>query len=53
MAQDTVPALVELLKDPDKDVRREAASALGRLGRAAQAAVPALVRAASGTGGGH
>ena len=42
-AQDAVPALVPLLKDPKASVRRAAASALGGLGPAAQDAVPALV----------
>jgi HEAT repeat protein len=37
-----VPALIEALKDRDGYVRRNAAGALGIIGRDAKAAVPAL-----------
>ena len=40
-----MPALIEALKDDDNEVRRNAASALGRIGPAAEAAVPALIEA--------
>jgi HEAT repeat protein len=39
-----VPALLEVLKGPDKDVRVCAAAVLGRIAPAARAAVPALIR---------
>ena len=42
-AKATVPALIEALKDKDKDVRRDAAKALGIIGPTAKAAVPALI----------
>src|SRR5208337_1761933 len=45
-AADAVPALVAALKDDqDKDVRKQAADALRRIGPAAADAVPALVAA--------
>src|SRR5262249_4273488 len=40
-----VPALAQALSHPDKQVRREAAWALGRLGPPAEPAVPALAQA--------
>jgi len=40
-----VPALLNLLNGPDKDMRVCAAAALGEVGPAARAAVPALIRA--------
>ena len=43
-AQDAVPELVRLLKDPDAAVRRAAAEALGQIGPAAKDAVPELVK---------
>ena len=45
---DVVPALIQALKDENKDVRREAASALGRIGEEAKNAVPALIQALKG-----
>jgi HEAT repeat protein len=42
IAPDVVPDLAECLKDTDADIRREAASALGRVGSDAMKAVPAL-----------
>ncbi len=39
-----IPELAKLLVDPDKDVRRAAADALGELGPAAAAAAPDLAR---------
>jgi RNA polymerase sigma factor (sigma-70 family) len=48
-----VVALIGLLKDdPEREVRRSAAAALGELGPAAAAAVPFLRRALRGGGGG-
>ncbi len=41
--KDTVPALIEALKDNDKDIVRETISALGNLGHEAKNAVPALI----------
>ncbi len=43
-----VPALAKLLGDADPSVRLEAARALGRFGKAAKKAAPALVEAAAG-----
>ena len=43
---EAVRALIEALKDPEADVRRAAASALGSFGAEAAAAVPALRKAA-------
>jgi HEAT repeat protein len=40
-----MPALVMALSDPDMDVRRNSAVALGRLGTIAGDAIPALERA--------
>jgi HEAT repeat protein len=40
-----VPALLEVLNGPDRDMRVCAASVLGKIGPAARAAVPALIRA--------
>jgi HEAT repeat protein len=42
----TVPALVDILRHPDVQVRRDAAAALGRIGRPANAAIPELRRLA-------
>jgi HEAT repeat protein len=39
-----VPALLEVLKGPDKDMRVCVAAVLGKIGPAARAAVPALIR---------
>ena len=44
-AKAAVPALTEVLKDKDKDVRDAAAEALGKIGPEAKAAVPALIEA--------
>jgi HEAT repeat protein len=41
-AQEAVPALRDVLDDPDGEVRREAAFALGAMGEAASPAVPQL-----------
>ncbi|MBI3272018.1 MAG: HEAT repeat domain-containing protein [Planctomycetes bacterium] len=41
-----LPRLAEALRDPEAPVRREAARALGKLGRRARAAAPALASAA-------
>ena len=41
----SIPALVELLKDQDCDVRATAATALGQIGPAAQSAMPILSEA--------
>ena len=43
---DAVNALVSALKDPDVDVRRSAATAVGSFGTDAASAVPALRKAA-------
>jgi HEAT repeat protein len=43
-AKDAVPQLVRLLDDPDPAVRKAAARTLGRIGPAAQEAVPALMK---------
>jgi hypothetical protein len=40
----TVQALIEQLKDPDADVRRAAATSLGKMGANAKGAVPALIQ---------
>jgi HEAT repeat protein len=40
-----VPALIEALKDKDRNVRRAAALALGKIGPATKDAVPALIEA--------
>jgi dimethylargininase len=45
--QEAIPALSAALKDEDADVRQYAANALGHMGPAAQAAVPALSEALS------
>lgn len=42
-----VPVLIDLLKDPERDVRAMAASALGQLGATPSLAVPALISALS------
>jgi len=44
-ARPAVPALIEVLNDPDESLRSEGAVALGSIGPNAGAAVPALVRA--------
>lgn len=44
-AKAAVPALVEKLKDPQPDIRREAVLALGAIGEAAISAVPQIVAA--------
>ena len=44
--QEDVPALIHKLKDKDKEVRTNAAFALGQIGPAAKEAVPALEAAA-------
>jgi HEAT repeat protein len=44
-AQQAVPTLVGMLNDPDLQVRKAAAHALGQIGPAAASAVPALVQA--------
>ncbi len=41
--KEVVPALVRILKDSKKDVRRSAVEALGGLGKTATAALPALI----------
>ena len=43
-ARDASPRLVELLSDPDADVRRSAADALAQIGPAAKKVVPPLVK---------
>ena len=43
--QKTVSALIQALKDDDRDVRMEAAESLGEIGPEAKAAVPALIQA--------
>jgi hypothetical protein len=45
-AEQVVPVLIDLLKDPDAFVRRDAAQALGRLGSKAESASAALRAAA-------
>src|SRR5262249_20101715 len=40
-SEEAVPALTAALRDPDIDVRRQAAMGLGEIGPAAQAALPA------------
>jgi len=42
-AKDAVPGIVRILEDPDHNLRRDAAEALGRIGPAAEMAIPALV----------
>jgi HEAT repeat protein len=44
-ARPAIPALLELLKDPDPRIRWEAARTLGKIGADAAVAVPALVEA--------
>jgi HEAT repeat protein len=46
MGAKAVPLLTSALKDPDAQMRKQAATALGQLGPAAKAAVPALTEAA-------
>ncbi|HEX5444138.1 MAG TPA: HEAT repeat domain-containing protein [Pirellulales bacterium] len=41
----SVPSLVEILQDPDRDVRAQAARALARMGPRAEPAIPALIAA--------
>jgi HEAT repeat protein len=41
-AAQTVPALIDALRDTDSDVRRSAAIGLGQLGESAREAIPAL-----------
>ena len=43
VAKDFVPALIELFKNSDPDVRRSAADVLGEMGAAAKESVPALI----------
>ena len=45
VVEETVPALLEALKDGDAGVRRVAAEALGRIGPGAQEAIPELIKA--------
>ncbi len=42
MAEPAVPALIAALKDEFEGVRKEAATALGKIGPAAKDAIPAL-----------
>ena len=44
-AIDAVPALIQALKDENKDVRVNAAVALGQIGEGAKDVVPALIQA--------
>src|SRR5262245_7135091 len=44
-AQTALPALTELLKDPDDDLRKGSAEAIGMIGAEARTAVPALTDA--------
>jgi HEAT repeat protein len=44
-AKPAVPGLVEALRDPEREVRREASAALGGIGPSAKAALPALLKA--------
>jgi HEAT repeat protein len=48
--EQAIPALVARVDDPDATTRAHTASRLGRIGSAAKAAVPALVRALRDTG---
>jgi HEAT repeat protein len=43
-ARQALPALVQALQDPDRDVRRAAGQALERIGPDAEQAVPALIK---------
>jgi len=51
-ARPAVPALIELLQDPDKEVRASAASCLALLGPNAREAVPALMQTLNAEGNG-
>ncbi|PZM82182.1 MAG: hypothetical protein DKM50_04175 [Candidatus Margulisiibacteriota bacterium] len=44
MGPDAVPALIKLCGDSDRDVRIDAAEALGKMGPAAKDAIPALIK---------
>jgi HEAT repeat protein len=46
VVKESLPGLIEALRDEDRGVRTQAAYALGRLGPAAKDALPALTRAA-------
>ena len=46
-ARDTVPHLIKALSDPELNVRRSAAGALGTMGEATKEAIPHLIKALS------